>query len=129
MFLSSFTACQKQTFMCLAHNVVVSDGDLSISEEVMMQDMRREMNLESAFEPEYVAIEGVEQIFDTKRSRAIALISLIRLGYADGAFEIEEQCFLRELSDQFDISDHEFGLIDNWVKRLISLEREVNAFL
>tara|TARA_B100002003_G_scaffold209472_1_gene204727 strand:- start:28141 stop:28488 length:348 start_codon:yes stop_codon:yes gene_type:complete len=115
--------------MCLAHNVVVSDGDLSTGEEVMMEQMRREMNLEATFAPEYVDIKGIEDIFDTKRSRAVALISLIRLGYADGAFEIEEQCFLRELSNQFAISDHEFGLIDNWVKRLISLEREANVFL
>ncbi len=115
--------------MCLAHSVVVSDGDLSIGEEVMMEEMRREMNLAPTFRPKYVDIKGIEQIFDNKRSRAVTLISLIRLGYADGAFEIEEQCFLRELSSQFAISDHEFGLIDNWVKRLISLEREANVFL
>ncbi len=115
--------------MCLAHNVVVSDGDLSTGEEVMMDEMRREMNLEATFEAEYLDIKGIGDIFDTRRSRAVALISLIRLGYADGAFEIEEQCFLRELSNQFAISDHEFGLIDNWVKRLISLEREANLFL
>ena len=129
MFLSSLTSPQKEVFMCLAHNVVVSDGDLSTGEEVMMEQMRREMNLEATFAPEYVDIKGIEDIFDTKRSRAVALISLIRLGYADGAFEIEEQCFLRELSNQFAISDHEFGLIDNWVKRLISLEHEANVFL
>jgi len=129
MFLTSLTCSQKQVFMCLAHNVVVSDGDLSVGEEVMMEDMRREMNLESTFTPKYVDIKGIEEIFDSKRSRAVAMISLIRLGYADGAFEIEEQCFLRELSNQFAISDHEFGLIDNWVKRLLSLEREANAFL
>ena len=129
MFLSTLTTDQKQAFICLEHNVVVSDGDLSISEEVMMAEMRREMNLEPTFQPEYVDIEGIERVFDTRRSRAIALISLVRLGYADGAFEIEEECFLRELSHQFAITDDEFGLIDNWVKRLISLEREVNAFM
>lgn len=115
--------------MCLAHNVVVSDGVLSTAEKIMMEQMHREMNLEPTFEPKYVDIKGIEDIFDTKRSRAVTLISLIRLGYADGAFEIEEQCFLKELSKQFAISEHEFGLIDNWVKRLISLEREANVFL
>lgn len=115
--------------MCLAHNVVVSDGDLSTAEKVMMEQMRREMNVEPTFEPEYVDIKGIEEIFHSKRSRGVTLISLIRLGYADGAFEIEEQCFLKKLSKQFAISNHEFGLMDNWVKRLISLEREANVFL
>lgn len=129
MFLSSLLGSQKEIFMCLAHNVVVSDGVLSTAEEIMMEQMRREMNVEPTFEPEYVDIKGIEEIFDSKRSRGVTLISLIRLGYADGAFEIEEQCFLKELSKQFAISEHEFGLIDNWVKRLISLEREANVFL
>jgi len=53
---------------------------------------------------------------------------LLRLAYADGAFEIEEQFFLKDLSRAFEISANDFQLIDNWVRRLISLEREAKAF-
>ena len=56
------------------------------------------------------------------------MISLIRLAYADGAFEIEEQCFLKDLSKAFEIPESDFQLIDNWVRRLISLEKEAGAF-
>ena len=48
--------------------------------------------------------------------------------YADGAFEIEEQSFLNVLCNAFEISENEFVLIKNWVRRLIALEREANAF-
>lgn len=129
MFLSSLNQQQKEAFICLAHNVVVSDGDLSMSEKVMMEEMRREMDLNPTFEARYLDIDGIETIFDSRRSRAIALISLIRLGYADGAFDIEEQCFLSDLSRAFSISEDEFKLIDNWVRRLMSLEREANSFM
>ena len=129
MFLTSLTEEQKKAFFCLAHNVVVSDGDLTPDEEAMMEDMRREMDLDSGFKPYYLNIDGIESIFTSKRSRSISIISLIRLAYADGAFEIEEQCFLKDLSIAFEISDDDFQLIDNWVRRLISLERETNAFL
>lgn len=129
MFLSSLNQQQKEAFICLAHNVVVSDGDLTVAEQVMMEEMRREMGLEPGFEARYLDIEGIEQIFDSKRSRAIAMISLTRLGYADGAFEIEEQCFLRDLCRAFEMSQDEFNLIDNWVRRLMSLEREANSFM
>ena len=129
MFLTSFTREQKEAFICLAHNVAVSDGDLTVGEEIMMDDMRREMNLDSTFEPHYLDINGIESVFPCRRSRAIAMISLIRLAYADGAFEIEEQCFLKDLCQAFEIIDNDFQLIDNWVRRLISLEREANAFL
>ncbi|HIG39991.1 MAG TPA: hypothetical protein EYQ14_05545 [Gammaproteobacteria bacterium] len=129
MFLTSLTEEQKKAFFCLAHNVVVSDGDLTPDEEAMMEDMRREMDLDSGFKPYYLNIDGIESIFTSKRSRSISMISLIRLAYADGAFEIEEQCFLKDLSTAFEISDDDFQLIDNWVRRLISLEREASGFL
>jgi len=57
------------------------------------------------------------------------MISLIRIAYADGAFEIEEQCLLRDLCLPFSIAESDFQLIDNWVRRLISLEAEAGAFL
>lgn len=128
MFLSSLTEKQKEAFFCLAHTIVVSDGELSVGEQVMMEDMRREMGLRIDFEPHYLDVDGTQDVFDTKRSRTIVLISLIRLGYADGAFEIEEQSFLTVLCNAFEISETEFVLIENWVRRLIALEREANAF-
>ena len=129
MFLSSLTKTQKEAFFCLAHDVVVSDGELTISEQVMMEEMRREMGLDDDLEPHYLDVQGMEHIFDTRRARIIVLISLIRLGYADGAFEVEEQSFLKVLHNLFEISDTEFNLIENWVRRLIALESEAEDFL
>jgi hypothetical protein len=95
----------------------------------MMEEMRHEMRLNDELEPHYVDAQGMELIFDTKRARTIVLISLIRLGYADGAFEIEEQSFLKVLCKLFEIADSEFVLIENWVRRLIALEKEASDFL
>lgn len=129
MLLATLTQEQKEAFICLAHNVVVSDGDLTVGEKLMMEDMRREMNLDESFEPHYLHLDGIEDLFATKRSRSIAMISLIRIAYADGDFEIEEQCLLRDLCLPFSIAESDFQLIDNWVRRLISLEAEAGAFL
>lgn len=129
MFLASLNQAQKEAFICLAHNVVVSDGELSVGERVMMEEMRKEMNLDPSFEAKYLPLDGIERIFDSKRSRAIVVLSLIRLGYADGAFEIEEQCLLKDVCNLFELTDEEFDLIQNWVRRLISLEREAQAFM
>lgn len=129
MFLASLTQKQKEAFICLAHNVVVSDGDLSVGERVMMDAMRTEMNLPASFEARYISLEGIGVIFDTRRSRTIAMLALIRLGYADGAFEIEEQCFISDLCRAFEISETDFGLIQNWVRRYIALEREAQSLM
>jgi len=129
MFLSSLNQTQKEAFLCLAHNVIVSYGEIQMGEEVMMKEMRREMSLDVSFEAHYLNLEGIDLIFPCKRSRSVAMISLIHLAYADGAFEIEEQCFLKDLCQAFQITDADFTLIDNWVRRLISLEKEAQDFL
>ncbi|MFT4677336.1 MAG: hypothetical protein ACJAX5_003514 [Patiriisocius sp.] len=129
MFLSSLTLKQKETFLCLAHNVVVSDGDLTVGEELMMEEMRREINMDRGFTPHYVELDGVELVFQTRKARVTVMIALIRLGYADGAFEVEEQSFLKVLCETFEISEADFALIDNWVKRLVALEKETSAFM
>ncbi|MDA0789088.1 MAG: hypothetical protein O2780_06470 [Proteobacteria bacterium] len=129
MFLASLTRKQQQVCYCLAHSVVVSDGELTAGEEQMMAEMRREMALPTRFEPHYVAAEGHRALFDTGRSRAIVLIALIRLAYADGAFEIEEQCYIHDLATEFDLSGDQFSMIDNWVRRLLALQEEARSLI
>ena len=129
MFLHELNDEQKKAFICLAHDVVVSDGDLSPGEEQLMDHLKREISLPADFEPHYIPVEGIESIFDSRRSRIAVIINLIRLGYADGAFEIEEQFLLQQVCRLFDISESEFSMIENWVRRLNLLEKEARAFM
>lgn len=124
MWLSSLKPEQRKALLGLAHNVIVSDGLLDPNEEGMLDQFKREMELNPSIESDYLELEGIEQVFDTRKARFIALLNLIRLSYADGAFEIEEECLLKEISHTFEVSDGEFLLLDNWVRRLVALEEE-----
>jgi tellurite resistance protein len=115
--------------MGLAHNVVVSDGLLDPNEEGMLDEFKREMELNPADDAEYLELSGIEQIFDSHKSRVVALVNLLRLGYADGAFEIEEECLLREVCKAFQLPDEEFLLLENWVRRYVALEDEARALM
>jgi tellurite resistance protein len=129
MWLSSLTDEQRRALLGLAHNVVVSDGLLDPNEEGMLNDFKREMELSPRIEPDYLELDGIEAIFDSRKSRVVALLNLIRLSYADGAFEIEEECLLKEISRTFEISDADFLLLDNWVRRLLALEDEARSLM
>lgn len=129
MWLSSLRPDQRKALLGLAHNVIVSDGLLDPNEEGMLDEFKREMDLNPATEVEYLELEGIEQIFDGRKCRVIALLNLIRLSYADGAFEIEEECLLKEISRTFEIGDEDFLLLDNWVRRLLALEDEARALM
>ncbi len=129
MFLHEFNQIQKEAFICLGYDIVVSDGDLTPDEQLMMDRMKLEAGLPESFEPHYIPVEGINEIFDTRRSRIAVVINLVRLGYADDAFEVEEQFLLKEVCRLLDITIDEFTRIENWVRRLISLEKEAAALM
>lgn len=129
MWLSALSSEQRQALLGLAHNVVVSDGLLDPNEEGMLDEFRREMELHPTVEAEYLELDGVDATFDTRRSRVIVLLNLLRLSYADGAFEIEEECLLKEVGRSFGVTDEEFRLLDNWVRRFLSLEEEARILM
>jgi tellurite resistance protein len=129
MWLSSLLPDQRRALLGLAHNVVVSDGLLDPNEEGMLDEFKREMDLHPATEVEYLELDGIERVFDGRKARVIALLNLIRLSYADGAFEIEEECLLKEISRTFEVTDADFLLLDNWVRRWLALEDEARALM
>ena len=127
MWLSSLSNDQRHALLRLAHNVIVSDGLLDPNEEDMLFELKREMALSDVGEVEYLALDGIQNVFQDRRSRIIVVINLLKLSYVDGAFEIEEECLLKEIARTFDITDQDFLLLDNWVRRLTALEDEVTA--
>ncbi|MED5347411.1 MAG: hypothetical protein VYE01_05585 [Pseudomonadota bacterium] len=127
MWLSSLSNDQRHALLRLAHNVIVSDGLLDPNEEDMLFELKREMALSDVGELEYLELDGIQNVFQDRRSRIIVVINLLKLSYVDGAFEIEEECLLKEIARTFDITDQDFLLLDNWVRRLTALEDEVTA--
>ncbi len=129
MWLTSLSDEQRRVLLDLAHNVVVSDGIVDPNEEFMLDSFKREMELGTKVEPAYLELDGIDAIFDTRRARTVALLNLLHLSYVDGAFEIEEECLLKEVSRAFGVSDEDFLLLDNWVRRLVALEQEARGLM
>lgn len=127
MWLAELDQTQRSTLLGLAYNVVVSDGLLDPNEERMIGEFRREMALDDAEVPEYLELEGVENVFGSWRSRCVAIVNLLMLSYADGAFEIEEECLLKDVSSRFAISERDFLLLDNWVRRYLVLKADAET--
>jgi uncharacterized tellurite resistance protein B-like protein len=128
VWLSSLSDDQRLALMRLAHNIVVSDGLLDPNEEGMLNEFRREMDLANS-DVEYLELDGIEHVFEERSTRIIAILNLLKLSYADGAFEIEEECLLKEICRAFKVDDDEFLLLDNWVRRLNTLEEEARALM
>lgn len=129
MWLKSLTETQRDALLGLAHNVVVSDGLLDPNEEDMLVDFKREMALKPDVDSDYLELDGIGAIFDTRRAQTIAILNLLRLSYVDGAFEIEEECLLKEVARVFGIDDEEFMRMDGWVRQLVALEQDARRLM
>lgn len=127
MWLAELSAEQRRTLLGLAHNVVVSDGLLDPNEEGMIAAFRREMSLDDTAAPDYLELDGIEAVFSGFRQRCIAIVNLLLLSYADGAFEIEEECLLKDVAARFEIGDELFLLLDNWVRRYLALKADAEV--
>ena len=95
----------------------------------MLDEFKREMALNPDVVSDYLELDGIGEIFDSRRSRTVAVLNLLRLSYVDGAFEIEEECLLKEVARAFGINDDDFALMDNWVRRLVGLEQEARDLM
>lgn len=129
MWLSSLTEQQRDALLGLAHNVVVSDGLLDPNEEDMMDQFKREMAVKPDVVSDYLELDGIGTVFDSRKSRIVAILNLLHLSYADGAFEIEEECLLKEVARSFGFDDADFRGMDSWVKRLVALEQEARRLM
>jgi tellurite resistance protein len=124
MWLSQLSGEQQETMLRLAHNVIVSDGLLDPNEEGMLEAFRREMGVSADFQVEYLELEGISRVFSERKERLIVLMNLCKLSYADGAFEIEEECLINEIRKAFDVSEAQFDMLQGWIKRMTLLESE-----
>ena len=129
MWLSQLSGEQQETMLRLAHNVIVSDGLLDPNEEGMLEAFRREMDVPADFQVEYLELEGISRVFSERKERLIVLMNLCKLSYADGAFEIEEECLINEIRKAFDVSEAQFDMLQGWIKRMTLLESEGAALL
>ena len=75
MWLRALSQEQQCALLGLAHDVIVSDGLLDPNEEQMMDDLRAEMGLGSDVEVDYLALDGIDEVFSTRRSRSIAMLN------------------------------------------------------
>ena len=72
MWLSSLSNDQRHALLRLAHNVIVSDGLLDPNEEDMLFELKREMALSDVGEVEYLELDGIQNVFQDRRSRIIS---------------------------------------------------------
>ncbi len=124
MWLMTLTESQRGALIGLAQHLVHADDVVDISEEFMLEDFRRQMKLYGNSGAPSESIEHLAMRFDTRMSRSVALLNLLRLGYADGSFDVEEESLMLRFAEALLFSDSDYRVFEDWVRRLAVLEAE-----
>lgn len=128
MFLHYLTNNEKQSFLTLAKEFILVDGELSPEEESLVTIMKSEMGIEDGFPEGQHSKNDLFDMFTSKRSKIAALIEMQGLGYANMEYHTQEKAFINEMAAAFGVSDELLEEIDDWVVRQVALLYEANEF-
>lgn len=122
MFLAPLSAAQKRAFMSLAGRVIAADNRDSRLERELMKTLTAEMGMPDT--PDGMDLAAATAEFADWESRVRAMLELIGIARADYDFDKRESEVIRDIAQEFGISEGEFEIMDDWVFRQLSLVRE-----
>jgi len=128
MFLQDLSNTEKVAFIGLAKQLVLADGSLNTEEELLLNQMLKEMQLTGEEAPKDTNLDFLANEFTTLKSKTICLIELIALGYANMEYHDLEKEFVNELASRFGISLEKTIEIESWVVKQLAHLYEAEEF-
>ena len=124
MFLENLIGREKSAFLGLAQKIVHADELLSPREAQLLSSLEVAAG-ETATEG---TVEDLAAVFQTRQSRASALLELMGLGLADGEYHPAESRLIEEISEALGFTKDELIGMENWIVRQVSLIEEAAGF-
>ena len=128
MFLQDLNDNEKKAFLTLALEFIVIDGQLDTEEELLVEQMQREMGVTTSYKPEEKSREELLDIFESRRSKVVCVIEMQALGYANMEYHTKEIEYIAEMAKHFGITPQTLQKIDKWVLTQLSLLYEAHEF-
>ena len=128
MFLHELTTEQKRAFLVLARQVIAADERLAMQEVERLEALYREADVpaETSAAPDVVG--DVNYMFDTPRARAVVLLELLLVAYADGDFDARENQTIQDAAKAMGLSETHWAHLHDWARRLVALRQEAEVF-
>lgn len=125
MFLQELDEEQKEAFLILAHRLTAADGEDSLDEEQVLQEIRSEMMFHHPIDMARVVAEEIEvTVFDSHRARVIAALELLLLTYADDYVHEAEIQLVRDVCFTMGFDEEWLAVMGEWATRFHDLAEE-----
>ena len=129
MFLTLLNDEEKRAFALLAEKMIEADGIVVGREAATIAAYKGEMGLAAPSGGEDQGVEDLAAVFDSRRSRVVALLELIGLGYSDTSFSVTERSLVFALARAMDIEADTLVDLEAWVQQHVRLIRQAMELL
>lgn len=124
MFIHNLTANEQSAFLGLAEKIIRADGILAQQEEHLVAYLANATGQPAAGG----TVESLATVFQTRQSKASALLELMGLGLADGRYHPAERTVVAEIANAMGFNENELIGMENWVVRQAMLVQEAAGF-
>lgn len=124
MFIYNLTANEQSAFLGLADKIIQADGILALQEEQLFAYLSNATGQPAA----EGTVESLAAVFQTRRSKASALLELMGLGLTDGRYHPAERTLVAEIAKVLGFNENELVGMENWVVRQAMLVEEATGF-
>ena len=128
MFLHELSPEQRSAFLVLARQIIDADERLTLPEVESLDRLYAESGVgtETADAPN--AAGDLNLLFPSPRQRAVVLIELLQLGYADGVLHPREETAIQRIAARMEIDQGLWSSLLDWSRRQAALTQEARAF-
>jgi hypothetical protein len=128
MFLNLLENEEKKAFAVLAERMIQTDGIVVGSEAVAIAALKGEMGIASADAGD-LSVEELAGVFASRRSKVVALLELIGLGYSDTSFHVTERSLVWTAAAGMGVTADELAHLEGWVQKYVELVRQGMVFM
>jgi len=120
---------QKRAFLTLSLRVSMSDGEDDMDEIDALEDVKMRMHVD--YTPEMSEVLGELPLapFKTPKVRAIVMMELLGVIYADGYLHEAEAALIGEIAAAFEIDQPQLNEMAEWAMDSLDLKRGGEQFL
>ena len=129
MFLSLLDDAEKRAFAVLAERMISADGIVVGREAVTLAALKAEMGVEPAPEDTERDTDELAAAFGSQRSKIVALLELMGLGYSDTAYSMDERSMVVVVAEAMGVGDGELARLEVWVQQHVRHIREALALM
>lgn len=131
MLLMKLEAKEKFAFLQLAHYLARIDNSFGEKEDDILREYCVEMGIDyvDIFDINSFCLEENLNNFRSKKSQKIILLELMILIHIDNNFHVNEQEFIKTITDKFDITLEDADDFSQWGKSVAMLYQVAKIFI